>query len=368
MSSSFTDRAARLAAACSLLLALTPLAQAQDRAAAGPSLADNAALKYWQAFAQLPQWNEQQNRIIGDWSTVPLDADAQAVVDGSRAALLYLHRGAQRTNCDWGLDLDDGPGLLMPHVSKARELARLAGLRARRELARGNQAPAVQDIGAGLALARHVGSDNILISVLVQAAIQNLLVDLAAEHLVELDAEALRALADQVERLPPGGSVKGSMGIEQQYFVIWFREKLRTDGARAVEQVPEAKAALEAAGGVAGALAELDAIAKFYDEAIRVADLPPGQRREAYEDLERRYSDKPMSKLFLPAYSRAIDAEARANARLAMLQAAIAVRYGGGPFTYRERPQGFELVSKLAIDGQPVTLPVGPADAADKAK
>ena len=34
--------------------------------------------------------------------------------------------------------------------------------------------------------------------------------------------------------------------------------------------------------------------------------------------------------------------------------------FGQGPFEYKVLPQGFELRSKLTIDGKPVTLTVGP--------
>ena len=34
--------------------------------------------------------------------------------------------------------------------------------------------------------------------------------------------------------------------------------------------------------------------------------------------------------------------------------------FGTGPFEYRARPQGFELVAKLTVRGEPVKLTVGP--------
>ena len=61
-------------------------------------------------------------------------------------------------------------------------------------------------------------------------------------------------------------------------------------------------------------------------------------------------------------------------ARAAMLKAAVAVAaggaekikdfrdpYGQGPFEYKALPQGFELQSKLTVEGKPVTLKVGAA-------
>lgn len=372
------DRGVRVMALCCLVVGAPHFAHSQQAPAAPAVAADNAALKYWQAFAQLPQWTEQQQRIIGDWSTVPLDGDAQAVVDAARPALLYLQRGAKLVLCDWSLDLADGPALVLPHLGKARELARLAALRARRELARGQQAAAVADMNAGLALARHVGVDNVLISVLVQTAIESMFVDLAAEHLPELDPASLEALSKRLASLPPGGTVKNSMRQERTYFVDWFRGHLESEGASAGDRLPEMKPVLEALGTV-NAVAMLIRYGKFYEDAERVAELPAGEQRAAFAALERKFADNPVAKLFTPAYSRAFDVENKAKARRAMLQAAIAVRQGGreklasvpdpfgtGEFTYRERPGGFELESKLVIEGQPVTLVVGPRDAAEK--
>ena len=69
----------------------------------------------------------------------------------------------------------------------------------------------------------------------------------------------------------------------------------------------------------------------------------------------------------------------RAEARMAMLLAAISVVEGGpdkladirdpfgeGPFEYRKLDAGFELSSKLQQDGKPVTLLIGQKPTATK--
>jgi hypothetical protein len=67
-----------------------------------------------------------------------------------------------------------------------------------------------------------------------------------------------------------------------------------------------------------------------------------------------------------------VAANRRAETRMAMLLAAIAVLesgpeklagikdpFGDGPFNYRKLEKGFELSSKLEDKGKPVTLTVG---------
>src|SRR5438128_9269142 len=94
-------------------------------------LAANAAMQYWQAFSQLPTLDNDQEKLLADWSAAPLDAAAQKLIDSSKASLLYLRRGESLARCDWCLDYNDGMGLLLPHLGKSRELARFAALHAR---------------------------------------------------------------------------------------------------------------------------------------------------------------------------------------------------------------------------------------------
>src|SRR5439155_12326489 len=129
----------------------------------------NAALKYWQAFTQM-NFTKEQEKLLEEWSKAPLDAATDKLLDSAKMALLYLHRGAKLDACDWGLDYEDGPGLLLPHLAKSRALTRLAALHACREFAQGRAPAAVDDALAALALARHANSDFTLISILVRYA------------------------------------------------------------------------------------------------------------------------------------------------------------------------------------------------------
>ena len=78
--------------------------------------------------------------------------------------------------------------LLLPHLNKARELARLAALHARRELEQGHVEAAAEDAAAILALGRHVGSEPIVISILVRYSIESIAVDLLASYLPEMQS------------------------------------------------------------------------------------------------------------------------------------------------------------------------------------
>ena len=63
-----------LCALC-LTMTLTILPAAAPPGYASPGLGDNAALKYWQAFLQLPKFaDDEQKKLVADCLTMPLDA------------------------------------------------------------------------------------------------------------------------------------------------------------------------------------------------------------------------------------------------------------------------------------------------------
>ena len=109
-------------------------ASGQNAPPPAAALGDNAALRYWLAFAVMPQWTPEQDAIVANWEVAALDGTAKAVLDQGAEALDLLQRAGELKQCDWGL-VADGPQTLMPHLAKARQLARLAALRIRYRIA-----------------------------------------------------------------------------------------------------------------------------------------------------------------------------------------------------------------------------------------
>ena len=224
-------------AALSMALALA-LPGASSAAAEAPTpdvghdLAANAALQYWQAFALMPALDKDQEKLLQDWNKVPLDAAALKLIAASEESRRYLLRGAKLRGCDWGLDYEDGIGLLLPHLNKARELARLAALHARRELEQGHVEAAAEDATAILALARHVGSEPIVISILVRYSIEAIAVDVLAAYLPEMQALA-PGIVSTYEALPPGATLQRAyLTMEKELTLRWLVRKLREAEAR----------------------------------------------------------------------------------------------------------------------------------------
>src|SRR5262245_11210690 len=120
------------------LTVLAPFPATAQAADARPDLGANAAMKYWQAFAQLPALDKDEEKRLEQGNKAPLDATARKLIEKSRNSRVYLHRGAKLPRCDWSLHYEDGIFLVLPHAGKARALTRLTALHARHEFEQGH--------------------------------------------------------------------------------------------------------------------------------------------------------------------------------------------------------------------------------------
>src|SRR5260370_24737884 len=116
----------------------SPFPAAAQVADAKTGLGANAAMKYWQAFALLPNLEKDQEKLLDDWSNVPVEGMALKLLERSEQSRTYLLRGAMLLRCDWSLDYEDGILLVLPHLAKAMTLARLVALDARYEFEQGH--------------------------------------------------------------------------------------------------------------------------------------------------------------------------------------------------------------------------------------
>jgi hypothetical protein len=348
-----------------------------------PDLAANAALKYWEAFALMPTLDKEQEQLLGDWSKAPLDAAALRLISASEKSRLYLHRGARLRRCDWSLDYQDGMELLLPYLVKARDLARLAALHGRHEFAQGHWDAGLEDATAILALARHVGSDPIMLCIMVRYTMEGMAMDLVAPYLPESPALAAKLTA-AYEALPAGASLQQAYQAFEKSAVQWLIQKMRADEARkkdAWREVlkgafggPEAEDAVRQVGTYERAVQQLEAILPLADQVANLVALPRDQFAAQFPEFKKKAkADNLLVGYILTAADQVLATGERNQARVALLKAAGAVLQGGpdrlkdfkdpfgdGPFEYRALDKGFELKSKLIFKGQPVTLTVGP--------
>jgi hypothetical protein len=369
----------RLAAAVLVLAAAQSLARAEEEFEL-PPVSDNAALQYWQAFAMLPALDADQEKLLESATTAALGPASVKLLEASRTSLMYLHRGAKLRRCDWGLDYRDGISLYLPHLAKARTLARIAALDTRRAFAAGQQDVARDNAFGMMALARQVGGDYTLVSMLVCYSIEGLTVDVMAPYVPEIKASYSDAMAG-FETLPPSPRLAHAVMCEKRLAESIIRQLREAEAqqpgswrAKWLEMVTESGTeAIKNIESLDEVIRLMDEFQSTYDELARLAALPPREFDAAFPEFaERAREQNIIAELLLPAMNKVVAAQRKAEVRMAMLLASIAVVEGGperlaeiddpfgeGPFGYEELASGFELRSGLTEDGKPVTLTVG---------
>jgi hypothetical protein len=352
---------------------------------------ENAALKYWQAFATLPTTTDAElTKLIADCPTMPVDARVRELVAKADYSLDMMRRGAALPRCDWGIDCSEGIYLRLPQGPAARLLASFACLRARMRLEEGRTADALDDILAAMTLARHVSREGGFIVLLVGYAIDQRLIETLAASLPKLPPPALKDLKSRLEALPPFIGQAAVLQECEAKTMDWFIREVKAakdeqgllavlsfvgaseGGAGDAGQAARAFLA-ECGGNAAGILRFAEAARPSYAAMARKIALPPDEFEKEYQREAGRQAGNPVFKVFFPAIPRCRQAQERADVRRALLAAAVDIQLdgraspkkqagaaAGGPFESTAFPGGFELRSRVkGQDGKPLTLTVG---------
>jgi hypothetical protein len=350
---------------------------------------DNAALKYWQAFATLPRLSDAESqKLIAECVMMPLDDHAREIVANSQHALEMLHNGAALPRCYWGISYENGYYTRVPHGHAARVLCSLACLRARLRFEEGQAAEALDDLVAALTLARHVTADGTLILVLQGYNIEPRMSETLARYLPKLGPGAIKGLKSRLDSLPAGGSPASAMTFEQRDF-DWFIRKIKDakgeDQLLALvsliaasegpgrERQEESRALLKECGGTGATVAKLlEELRPCFERMARMLALPLDQFDSEWKREESSRSSNPLFSKLFGAFPRIRGVQARTDARRTLVQAALAVQLEGpvalkkvpdpfdGAFDYVPFAGGFELRSKMVqADNKPVSLTVG---------
>jgi len=368
-----------------------------------PAGTANAALVYWQAFALMPKLTDSktagQRAEAIDYQGIdkPVDEESQKFLDqwASKYSLRMLHRGAEIDRCDWGLDLRrDGGELVLPHVDNARHLMRLSLLRARNHFDHGRYVEGIDDAIATMRLARHVGRDDVTVSLLGSYSIEHLAAFVVAAYLPKMPPESLDLLAKRLAALPAHASMSQAMANEQ-FLLDWFiAEYEKADPKRRLQLCrtltgSDEKAKILASADVLKLAADLRPL---FADLPRLSSLPLDQLENAFkEQVNPKLRSNPLGEVLFPHLLAARRGEAGNQCRNLLLMAAVDVArrgpaalkdhrdpFGKGPFAYAAYDGGFELWSQWEFlpGGKPVGLrsgirpghgaPEGPQTAAQK--
>jgi hypothetical protein len=363
-----------------LLVLPVPLARADEP----PNLGANAALKYWQAYASLPRLPEEEGqRIVAQYLSMPLDEHARATVKKADYALQMMRLGAAQPHCDWGIAYEEGIGVRLPQGPAARLLASLACLRARLRFEEGQNTAAVEDLLAALTMGRHMSQRTINILLLVGFSIEHRVIETLALHLPRLNARRLEDLKARLAALPRGGTVAEALRYEDLFAMKWFIRQVNeakdtdslVDRLLFVAVEPEGKVrdprararafVAECGGTAAGVLKYAEETEACYARMAKALELPLEQFEKKWQVEVKKQAGNPVFKFFFPAIEKMRWQQARIEVRRAQLAAAIAVQQNGrkalkdhpdpvagGPFAYEAFEGGFELRSTWKLDPQ----------------
>ncbi len=342
-------------------------------------------------MAQNVPQSARDQLLTNDWTGQQIPAKVGELLSGYDQPFRLIRAAAKaETPSDWGLDLTEGPELLLPHLAQAKMISRIARLRVMWDLQNGKPMEARDDLLATLTLARSISHDGTLISVLVQIAMEDILVSTVAENFYQFPPETLKQLEAGFEAAPARGTAAQAVATGEHSFLDWFVRKMQEaqkqhpgdDAAvmasiRATFQSVMASGdggsqsdltdkAIKAAGGTSDGMLKLFAgMAPMYERIAGILSLP----RAEYEaqigpfTTEIQNSPNPLLITFFPSVSKSREKEFVILAKLAMLRAAVEYKsageagfnsvrdpLGNGPFV-RERfvfkgvDRGFQLKS-----------------------
>lgn len=298
-------------------------------------LADNAALRYWQAFSAIPEFTEEQNEALADWRTIPLDDKRVApTIAASESALAQLRSAAELDACDWGLDMSQGFALPLPHLSKSRELMRMACLRARSHLASGRSDAGLRDLRAAAKLAADTGRPPMLICQLVSIAQQNMIIDCLADHAHRLTEKQRAALVRDLPKLSPWLKLSDGMRAERDIAVPWLRSLANNPAKLMAAMRGEQGGGPDLPDGNEGVKMmrkQIDLLEADYNELIAIADGPLDELSETTERIIERADreSRMLTKMMLPSLTAAGKNLRIGNAKTVMLRAGLLYLNGG---------------------------------------
>jgi hypothetical protein len=204
-----------------ILCAVVPLGSAV--AQQNVSLGENAALRYWSAFAEMQdsaitdQQAKELNAILD--GTAPYDdLKYKDLAEKNKAAVETMARGTALPNCDWGIDYALGADAPVEYVRKALTMGRLNVLYALHLLQNGDKDGAVRALAAGVRFSHDVANGGTLFATLVA---KNLLAThlrsiAFALHIENLSPAQKSALQKALNQLGPAG-LDWQSGVKREF-------------------------------------------------------------------------------------------------------------------------------------------------------
>ncbi len=328
----------------------------------------NAAVLYRQAFALYAELSAEQRACIGDPKT-NIDAAAEAELCRKiRPICELMHQAAALTNCDWELP-PHSIEMKLPHLAQARNLTRAANWSANRCHA-GDSASAITELADASRLGHSLASQFIIGS-LVDAAIQNLLLETVRDH-----ASSWKLPGDAEILADPNYDAKLAANILQE--ADWISDDADRLATRPAEEAISNLNVFALALGLGDKTAELQKMGaaqgiaylrQFADAVREYGDALQLSESDYQKWQESIGKTNDFLALAISRTAPIVERIQRATITTAMTRAGLAIiRDGpaalqsyldpatGKPFAYTETDDGFELESAYQVDNQPLRL------------
>jgi hypothetical protein len=346
----------------------------------------NPAQLYYQAFLVAPEVSEADHDYMwtNEWQGQHLPDRFGQLVAGFDNEFKLLRAAARSSApCDWGIDMSEGPAVLLPHLARTKAVVLTARFRALWDFQQGRQADARDDLLAAFVLGRNAARDGTLVSCLVQQAMEMITCRHVAELFGRFSNDNLQQLLDGIEAAPAQQTVASCVATEGAFFRNWALRRIqelqqsnpgndakvmagiREMFANALNpetevqdaqpsqtrmsgstQVAQLKSSLhdqsaqgdwwarlsQAAGGTSAGIVQLIRdLGTFEQKLASILALPAGefeaQMSQFKADLQQ--SANPLPSLLLPPWEHVRARELRALANLAMIRAAIGFKLHG---------------------------------------
>ncbi len=320
----------RWSTVAALLLVYVATASAQVQVPAPPK---NAALLYWQAFAEMEDYPTDQatsqlmEQIIAG-NAVWDENKLGHFLDSNKDALQTMQRGSKLATCDWGLEYSVGLSDQFPVPfwrNSARALARLNTLQGIRLLAKGDTEAAISTWLAGIQFSQHlaVGGTLIFKYVGLSALESNLNAVTKAEESGHLTAAQKSQIALTLGTLPSAGfDWSGALGLEEVLLETGVEQMRQcSDMAKCYQEImgetmPEHFTLPDSR--------DIAACRKLYGEAENDLRLPPDQAEGKLRQLQDRVKQlHPFFQRATPSFLRINETRTKAQAELRRAQKAL---------------------------------------------
>jgi hypothetical protein len=279
---------------CILLLTVLTVLHSGQSAAQAKSLPEtkNAALRYWQAFAELkdppPNQALQQELEKVLSGGVPWDeAQLGGIVAANETALGIMQRATKLPDCDWGVEYSRGPEASIAFVPRAHVLARLNLLRGMREMAQGQSQAAVNTWIAGIRFAQDLTKGGSLIFSLTARSV--LVIEMRAltaeAKQGRLNGAQAKQLYAAVKALPDDGFDWGrAWEMEEAGAEVFFAEQQHS---KRPEELFESVMGIPAPKGcVPPSARQVEAYHDYMNDVAAALRVPPTATKQRLVELD----------------------------------------------------------------------------------